>query len=426
MTSDVGGAAFDVSYRDLPDQAKSLFRLLGIHPGLDFTAASVAAPSGLSVFEAERTLELLLDENLLQQRSAGRYEIHDLLRAYAAERAAVEMSELERRAAVRMALSWHVAVVTLTALAISPDRVMPSIDPDMAERAAPQATGPAEAVLWYGRERANLLQAVGAAGRLGYGSFAWRLPIAMAYFEELAQNYPELERLMSAALPHAREDADPDAETDVVRWLTFTLSAQDRADEAIEPLERALAARRAAGDGLRAGRLLGSLAQAHDGMGDPGRGLEFGLEAIRTIKEVGGPVPSAIETEVFSCLLDLGRLNEALEYQLAFVERSRNARDPRAVALGLLNLGDNYLRLDRLEDAAAAFEEAIALGAEVGDLYIQADCLNGLALTLKARGLIEPARARHREAVALFDDLPQGEAERYLAQLDASALRYAE
>jgi tetratricopeptide (TPR) repeat protein len=424
-TSDIGGAVFDLSYRDLPDRAKFVFRLLGIHPGLDFTAASVAAPAGLDPFEAERTLELLLDENLVQQRGAGRYEIHDLLRAYAAERAEAEMAEGERRAAIRTAISWYIAVVTLTALAVSPDRSMPSIDPAVADRAVPQAYKSAEAVLWYGRERANLMQAVAMAGRLGFDSLAWRLPIAMAYFEELAQNYRELERLMSTALPHVRDDAEPEAD-DVVRWLTFALRAQGRAAEAIEPLNRVLEARRAAGEGLRVGRLLGSLAEAHMGIGDPARALQFALEAIRTIEAIGGPVPSAFLTVTSICLIRLGRPLEALEYQLAFVERARKAGDLRALALGQHNTGDNYLLQGRVEEAAEAFEESIALAAEAGDRYVQADCLNGLAMCLKARGLIEPARAAHREAIAVFDDLPEEEAARYLAQLDKSSLRYVE
>jgi tetratricopeptide (TPR) repeat protein len=425
-TSEIGGATFDVSYRDLPDRAKGLFRLLGIHPGLDFTAASVAAPAGLTPDEAERTLELLLDENLVQQSVAGRYEIHDLLRAYAAERAEAEMTEAERRAVVRTALRWHVAVVTLTALAVSPDRVLPAIHPAVAAVAGPQASSAAEAVLWYGRERANLMQAVAVAGRQDFDSLAWRLPISMAYFEELAQNYRVLERLMSTALPHARVDTDPDAETDVVRWLTFALTAQKRPAEAIGPLDRVLEARRAAGDELRTGRILGSLADAHTSIGDPGRGLELASEAIETLEKIGGPVPSSFLTIASVCLMKLGRRPEALEYQQAFVERSRKVGDPRAVALGQHNVGDNLLLQGRMEEAAEAFEEGVAVAAQVADRYVRADCLNGLALTLKARGLIEEARARHREAVAVFDDLPGEEAARYLAQLEASSLRYVE
>ncbi|NUR60408.1 MAG: tetratricopeptide repeat protein [Catenulispora sp.] len=424
--SDLGGAAFDVSYRELPDRAKHLFRLLGVHPGLDFTAASVAAAAGLRPAEAERALELLLDENLLQQKVAGRYEIHDLLRVYAAERAEQELTDDERRAAVRTTLLWHVAVVTRTALTISPDRVLPPIDAAVADVSAPQAHTSAEAVLWYGRERANLMQAIEVAGRLGLDSLAWRLPISMAYFEELAQNYQELVRLMSTALPHARRDPDPDGETDVARWLSFALDALGRSAEAIEPLNQVLSDRQAAGDTLRAGRIMGSLASVHERLDDPERGLELALRAFQTIEEAGGPVPSAILTITSICLIKLGRLSEALEYQQRMVERSREAGDPRAFALGQHNVGDTCILQGRMAEAAEAFEEAIAVAAEVGDRFVQADCLNGLAVTLRARGRIEEARARHREAIAVFDDLPEPEAARYLAQLEASSLRYVE
>jgi hypothetical protein len=191
-TSDVGGATFDVSYRDLPDRAKGLFRLLGIHPALDFTAASVAAPAGLTPIEADRVLELLLDENLVFQCVVGRYRIHDLLRAYAAERAVAEMAEDERRTVVETVLRWLVAVLTLTASAVGFDGVAPSVEPAGAGAGAagatPQAASVAEAARWYSRERPNLVRAVAVARRMGFDSLARRLPIAMAYFEELALN----------------------------------------------------------------------------------------------------------------------------------------------------------------------------------------------------------------------------------------------
>lgn len=190
-TSDIGGATFDVSYRDLPDRAKGLFRLLGIHPGFDFTASSVAAPAGLTPIEADRVLELLLDENLLHQSVAGRYGIHDLLRAYAAERPEAEMSEDERRTAVETVLRWFVAVLTLTTSALGVESVPPPLAPAAAAAAAvvtSQAAGVVEAARWYSHERANLLRAVAVARRMGFDSLAWRLPIAMAFFEELARN----------------------------------------------------------------------------------------------------------------------------------------------------------------------------------------------------------------------------------------------
>ncbi|MFD0635300.1 tetratricopeptide repeat protein [Catenulispora yoronensis] len=108
------------------------------------------------------------------------------------------------------------------------------------------------------------------------------------------------------------------------------------------------------------------------------------------------------------------------------MERSRRADDMRAVSLGLRNIADNYLQQGRYEEAGAAFEESIKVAIEVGDLYIQADSLNGLALTLRDRGLIVEARARAREAREVFAGLPEQEAARLLARIEASSMNYVE
>jgi hypothetical protein len=74
---------FRLSYQGLPEPAQHLFRLLGAFPGADFSAAPIAALTGLGLAEAESLLELLLDEHLLEQQVSDRYEFHDLLRSYA-------------------------------------------------------------------------------------------------------------------------------------------------------------------------------------------------------------------------------------------------------------------------------------------------------------------------------------------------------
>src|SRR6266542_3157446 len=77
-------AVFALSYRALGPDRRQLFRMLGVHPGNDVTAASAAALAAVDPTEAERALESLLDEHLLEQAMPGRYQLHDLLRAYAA------------------------------------------------------------------------------------------------------------------------------------------------------------------------------------------------------------------------------------------------------------------------------------------------------------------------------------------------------
>ena len=85
-TADVR-AAFQGSYRLLSPEAARLFRLLPRHAGPDLTPASAAALTGLPVRGARRLLGELAETHLITEHTPGRYTLHRLLRAFAAERA---------------------------------------------------------------------------------------------------------------------------------------------------------------------------------------------------------------------------------------------------------------------------------------------------------------------------------------------------
>ena len=77
-------AVFSPSYRALSTDVARLFRLLGLHPGLDITVAAAS----LAVIPPERARVLLAElarAHLLTEHSPGRYVLHDLLSAYATE-----------------------------------------------------------------------------------------------------------------------------------------------------------------------------------------------------------------------------------------------------------------------------------------------------------------------------------------------------
>ncbi|MFE9628237.1 BTAD domain-containing putative transcriptional regulator [Streptomyces sp. NPDC006527] len=88
-TSDVR-SAFLRSYRLLPPESAHLFRLLPRHTGPDVTPAAAAALAGLPVRRTRLLLGELADAHLLTEHAPGHYTLHDLVRAFAAERAATE------------------------------------------------------------------------------------------------------------------------------------------------------------------------------------------------------------------------------------------------------------------------------------------------------------------------------------------------
>jgi len=90
---DVGDPAVNVravlswSTGRLRPAAARMFALLGLQPGPDITIAAAASLGGISPLAASRTVQELAAASLLTEHRPGRYVLHDLLRAYAAEHA---------------------------------------------------------------------------------------------------------------------------------------------------------------------------------------------------------------------------------------------------------------------------------------------------------------------------------------------------
>jgi hypothetical protein len=95
------------SYRALTRPAARLFRLLGWFPGPSMSAEAVAAMANLPVTEAKKLLGALATTHMLETDPEGRYRFHDLLRAYAVERASTEARTGERAEAAGQLLAWY-------------------------------------------------------------------------------------------------------------------------------------------------------------------------------------------------------------------------------------------------------------------------------------------------------------------------------
>src|SRR5690606_15704029 len=92
-------AVLSWSHHSLSGSAARLFRLLGLHPGPD--SAFPAATTLIILPEAQTAtlLAQLADANLRRERRPGRYTLHDLHRAYAAELALRHEPDSDRHAA---------------------------------------------------------------------------------------------------------------------------------------------------------------------------------------------------------------------------------------------------------------------------------------------------------------------------------------
>jgi DNA-binding SARP family transcriptional activator/DNA-binding XRE family transcriptional regulator len=174
---------FSWSRAKLGDQASRMFGLLGIHPGPDITVSTAASLADVPRGQAYLALTELCDEHLLTEYSPGRYGFHDLLRAYAAERA--RSSDAERRTAVRRVLDYYLHTASAAAALLCPYRTEVTWSRPQPGVVLEEFGGPAQAAEWFENERHALLAMIRQAAEEGHAPHAWELPwVAAWYFHD--------------------------------------------------------------------------------------------------------------------------------------------------------------------------------------------------------------------------------------------------
>ncbi|RKT56442.1 AfsR/SARP family transcriptional regulator [Saccharothrix australiensis] len=200
--------AFDLSYAALGRGAARLFRLAGLVPGPDFSAAGAAALLGAPIGEARRLLEELATAHLVQRVGAERFALHDLLHDYAVDRATAEDEDVE--GARRRLFEWYLRTAVEVGDVLYPELRPPSGAPTM----------PAdEARAWLTAERAGVLAATEHCAAHGPLPLAWQLIEAVSGYFGSHGHHVEFLRAVGAALGAARAARDRDAEVAMVVWL---------------------------------------------------------------------------------------------------------------------------------------------------------------------------------------------------------------
>ncbi|WP_203923238.1 AfsR/SARP family transcriptional regulator [Rugosimonospora africana] len=362
-TSDVR-AVFSWSYHGLEPDAARLFRLLGLHPGPDFDRAAAAALAGTGTEEAGRLLDTLAAGHLLEQRRPGRYEFHDLLRAYAAELAHGYDPGDERSTALGRLFDWFTHTAAAAARCLYPQSLFltlpaPVLAPGHFDDLAP-------ALAWLDAERANLVAVVRHAARHGPHPIAWQLADAVRRYLYVRMHRADGYAVAEAGLAAAEAAGDALGQASARLARAGQWARENRNADAIDEYRRALAAMR------RAGWLQGEAASL----------VNLGLVLANS-----GRLPEAV-----------GCYNEALE-------RYREAGDVTRQISALANLGSAYSALGQLPLGAERAEQALALCRRVGNRTHAGIIMVDLGGIYHGLGLLDRAADLLREAIALNREL---------------------
>ncbi|HEX4063404.1 MAG TPA: tetratricopeptide repeat protein [Streptosporangiaceae bacterium] len=446
---------FSWSYRHLPPDAALMFRLLGLHPGQDwdrYAAAALTATGSLG--RASRLLAVLDRAHLIQPAGRGRYQMHDLLRAYAAGLAASTEGDAEegmgRRAvdggqagrdALGRLLGYYLAASSAAMRTLAPAERHRWPIPPAVGTPVPEFTDRAGARAWLDTEMATLTAVSAHAAAHGWPGFAGDL--ATTLYRHLYNSHPaEGLTIHTLALNAARDSGDQAAEASALTSLGAYHSRQDRYQEAGEHHQRALDVARATGDRYTEARALVGLGTVHDWQNRPEQAIDSYSRALDLFRELGDQVGQVRQlnniggmylrlrqytpaVDQLSQALSLGRdidahdivanalvflgtirwrqaqYEQAAGYLHEAVTVSRGTGNRFFEGRALTRLGDVYLRQGEYQQAVVYHQQALALCRQIGNPGAEADALNGTGETLLATGQPEQARACHTTALTL-------------------------
>ncbi|MDH2424419.1 BTAD domain-containing putative transcriptional regulator [Sphaerisporangium sp. TRM90804] len=398
---------FSWTYHALNPRAARLFRLLGLHPGPEVSTAAAAALAGGDAAAVARLLDRLTADHLLRSRSPGRYDFHDLLRAYAAEQAREAAAEEDPGPALARLMEWYAHAARQASDHLPPGgRSLPA-EPPPSGLAPVRFAGTEQAVAWYEEELANLVAAVRAAAARGWHGLALRLARALAPFAGVHVPGPLWVDVCRAAVTASRRLGDTAEEGWALVDLACAHVRLGRLREAVARYGDALTAARRVRDRDLEGEVLADLGAAHFRLGDHARSARCHGEALAIARESGD---RGLEAETLNNIArndnELGRHERALAGGGASLAVATELGDRYRRAEALRTIGVAHAGLGRPKDAAVAFHEAAAGLRAFEDRRGEADVLPLLARALDAcgdRDGAEDARRRGEELAAELD-----------------------
>jgi tetratricopeptide (TPR) repeat protein len=426
---DVGDPAANVrtvlslSYRHLTEASARMFRLLGLHPGPDISAAAAASLAGGGVAQARAALRDLTRASLLMEVAPGRYAFHDLLRAYAAEQALSAEGTANADTTRRM-LDHYLHTAHRAHQVLYPGRELICLDPLAAGVTGESFGGKAAALAWLEREYQVLLRVSDYAARAGFDAHAWRLPVVLWTFHNVCGHWHDGARLHRLALEAARRSGDLSGEAFTLRGLgSFAMSFGDHA-EAYECLTAAQLAFTKLEDNLGLARTNVIFGQTLESQGRHAEAVAAMGDVLRLSQAAPGDQnmrlvrASALNGSAWNSV-QLGDLSEARAFCLQAIELCQAIGYTPGEAGTWDTLGVVMQRLSVHDEAVACFLRAVTLDREMGNRYDLAMVLAHLGETYESTRDLSGAREAWDESQTILRALHHPSAFHVRARLAA-------
>ncbi|MFJ6676007.1 ATP-binding protein [Actinosynnema sp. NPDC091369] len=399
-------AVLSWSYRNLDPSEARAFRLLGLHPGRDFDENSAASLIGASPAEARKRLGALVRAHLVERNQATRYQMHDLLRVYAADLATQEESADSKEVALQRLFDYLLRVAASAAQVAFPQeqRYLPIVP--AVERHDPELLDDYRAAEWLEAERTTLLAVAVQADSRQPPAYAGLMSAILARYLDSRSHFDDAVALHTVAVSASREAGDTEGEARATANLGTVYQRLGRYGDAFDNLSKALALARRIGDVETEVNALGELGQVAWLMGRYDDALEFFTPVLafrqRTSDQTG---IGRVLNNIGLVLVRLARHDEALGHLESSLALFRETNDRLRQGYALNDIGVLLQRMSRFSEAFGYHSEAMKIAREAGDRALEAAVLNGLGTAHRQTAEPDIAIELHGQALSIGNEV---------------------
>jgi tetratricopeptide (TPR) repeat protein/transcriptional regulator with XRE-family HTH domain len=396
-------AVFSWSTRHLSERAHIAFRALGLHPGPGFDASALAALLDTDPATARAALVELAAAHLVQHARADRYGMHDLVHAWAAERAEHDETDLDRETMLARLADHYLrgADVAMDLLYPHEKDRRPAVDVS----AAAPVLDDAAARVWLDNEMDAML-AIGATASPHRPEHTVALAATLRRHLETTGRYAESQRLHEHALTAARRAGDRAAQAGSLINLSAAHARAGRYEDATEHIELAVRLCRDLGDAAELARALDDLGTVHGRTGRFSDASGNFAEALALCRQVGDTDGEARALHnlgtVHGITGDYGDAETCFQDALSLCQK---LGDPLGEAYAVDNLGSVYCRMARYPESIDCHRQALALRRERGDRLGTAHALDNLGTAYRAMGDNRQALDCHQQSLTVRRDI---------------------
>jgi tetratricopeptide (TPR) repeat protein/transcriptional regulator with XRE-family HTH domain len=411
-------AVFSWSYLSLSSQAARMFRLIGEHPGPDISGPAAVSLAGAGRDQAHAALTELTRANLLVEHTPGRFTCHDLLRAYAVERAAAEDSGLERRAAVHRVLDHYLHTTHAAYRKMSESGAGIALSTPQPGALSEDIADFERAMAWLEAERVSLLAAITHAAEAGFDTHAWQLPAALPAFLDRRGHWHDHAAIQRIALASTQRLGDREGQAYVLRYLGHAMTRLGEYQEATGHYQHALDLYTQLGDVDGQARIHLGLAALFEQQGRYGEALTHSLQSLELSEAAGNLARQAsMLNNIGWCHAQLRDYASALECCRQAVALQQEKGDWQGEAFAWDTIGYSCHHLGRHSEAIASYEQALALFRKDSDPFTEAQIRVHLGDAHQAAGDPGSARTAWRQALTILDSIHHPDAMEIRAKL---------